>query len=140
MNIANATRATARKRKAIVVVAINLAVGGLHFVTGADYPGPWRTFVNGHLIGVALPFAVYFLLALNDSAIGVLRPWFVKSAIVFGVVSSAEAAQCFGIPMFGETYDPWDFVAYAAGSLLAAATDRILFPRLFPFWTGTAIS
>ena len=117
-----------------MVVCINLVAASLHFVTGPNYPGPWRHFVNGYLIAITLPFAAYFLLALNDETIGFLRPWFVKSAIVFAVISSAEVAQYFGRPIFGETYDPWDFVAYAAGALIAAAADRILFPRLFRFW------
>ncbi len=82
-----------------------------------------------------MPVAAYFLLAVNDETIRFLRPWFVKSGIVFTVISSAEVAQYLGSPIFGETYDPWDFAAYAAGALLAAAADRILFPRIFRFWT-----
>lgn len=89
-----------------VVVSINLVVAALHFVTGPDYPGPWRHFVNGYLIAITLPVAAYFLLAVNDETIRFLRPWFVKSGIVFTVISSAEMAQYLGSPIFGETYDP----------------------------------
>ena len=127
-------------RRVAVVVCMNLAVGALHFVTGTDYRGPLRHFVNGYLIAITLPFGAYFLLALNNKACRFLRPWVIKSGIVFIVIASAEVAQYFGIPIFGETYDPWDFVAYASGSLLAAAADRILFPRIFSFWTEVDLS
>ena len=73
--------------------------------TGPDYPGPWRHFVTGYLIAITLPFAAYFLLAVNDETIRFLRPWFIKSGIVFTVISSAEVAQYLGKPIFGETYD-----------------------------------
>ncbi len=118
-----------------MVVCINLVVGALHFVTGPDYRGPFRHFVNGYLIAVTLPFGAYFLLALNNKAFRFIRPWFIKSGIVFIVISLAEVAQYLGIPIFGETFDPWDFVAYASGALLAAAADRVLFPRIFSSWT-----
>jgi hypothetical protein len=122
-------------RKVGVIVSINLVVAALHFVTGPDYRGPWRHFVTGYLIAITLPFAAYFLLAVNDETMRFLRPWFIKVGVVFAVISSAEVAQYLGKPIFGRTYDPWDFVAYAAGALLAAAADRLLFPRIFHFWT-----
>ena len=55
---------------------------------------------------------------------------------VFGDVVGfvVETAQFFGAPLLGRTFDPLDYVMYAAGVLLAAFLDVILFPRLFPFW------
>ena len=115
------------------MVCINLSVGALHFVTGASYSGPFPDFVNGYLIDIALPFAAYFLLWISSDRMSFLRPWFVKSGIVFAVISSAEVSQYLGRPIFGNTYDPWDFACYAAGALLAAATDKLILERIFGF-------
>jgi hypothetical protein len=118
--------------KRVVVVVIAVAVGLLHFVTGANYRGPFPVFVNGYLIDILLPMSLYFLLSLADLA--PFRPWWVKSLSVFGVGVVVETAQFFGAPLLGRTFDPLDYVMYAAGVLLAAFLDIVLFPRLFPFW------
>lgn len=120
--------------KAAVVVGINLAVGALQFAIGGTYRGPFPGLVKGYLIDICLPFAAYFLLVLQEDSFRLLRAWPAKCFIVFAVISLAEIAQYHGKAVFGETYDPWDFAAYAAGALLAAITDRLFFPRLFPFW------
>ena len=129
-----------RNMRKMLVVAINLAAGALHLVAGPNYTGPWRHFVNGYLIAITLPFAAYFLLILCEESIRILRPWLVKSALVFAIVSSAEVAQYLGKSIFGETYDVWDFAAYAAGALLGATADRLLFPRIFGFWAEPQFS
>ncbi len=49
--------ATAPPRVKTLVVAVALAVGLLHFVTGPNYHGPFRVFVNGYLIDILLPLA-----------------------------------------------------------------------------------
>jgi hypothetical protein len=116
----------------IVVVVISVAVGLLHFVTGPNYRGPFPVFVNGYLIDILLPMSLYFLLSLADLAL--FRTWWVKSLSVFGIGVVVETAQFFGAPLFGRTFDPLDYVMYAAGVLLAAFLDVVLFPRLFSFW------
>jgi hypothetical protein len=116
----------------IVVVIIAVAVGLLHFVTGANYRGPFPAFVNGYLIDILLPTSLYFLLSLTEFAL--FRSWWVKSLSVFAVGVVVETAQFFGAPLLGRTFDPLDYVMYAAGVLLAAFLDVFLFPRLFSFW------
>ena len=118
--------------KRVVIVVIAVAVGLLHFVTGPNYRGPFPVFVNGYLIDILLPMSLYFLLSLVDLAL--FRPWWVKSLAVFGVGVVVETAQFFGAPLLGRTFDPLDYVMYAAGVLLAAFLDVFLFPRLFSFW------
>ncbi len=54
---------------------------------------------------------------------------------MFGVASFTEIAQFFGVPIFGQTFDPMDFVMFGMGVLLAAIFDIIVFPRIFDFWT-----
>ena len=109
----------------------------LHFVTGKNYRGPYPDFVNSYLIDIILPFGVYFLLCLPTHRL--LQPWWAKALIVFGIGATVEALQYFGIAVFGNTFDPLDFVMYAAGAILAAFCDTLIFPRIFGFWTEPPI-
>ena len=122
--------------KKVVVISIVIPVALLHFLTGSNYRGPYPAFVNGYLIDILLPLSFYFLLCLVE--LPLLRSWVVKSVLVFGAAGSVELAQFFGVPVFGRTYDPVDFVMYGAGVLLAAILDTAVFPRLFKFWAPVA--
>ena len=119
-------------QKKTVIVLINLLVGALHFITGPNYSGPFPIFVNGYLIDILLPFALYFLLSLVDTAF--LQSWIIRFALIFGLGSAIEISQALGIPIFGSTYDPLDFMMYALGALSAAFMDKVVFPRIFTFW------
>jgi hypothetical protein len=57
-----------------------------------------------------------------------------RSILVFGVGAVVEIAQFFGVPIFGRTFDPVDFVMYGIGVILAAILDTTVFPRVFDFW------
>lgn len=114
----------------VVVVGVNVAVAATHLFTGPRYRGPGRAFVTGYLIDLLLPFAAYFLLVEAESTVPWLRPGAVKVAVVAGVMSSAEAAQYFGFPIFGRTFDPLDLAAYACGAVAAAVADRWLIWRV----------
>jgi hypothetical protein len=120
----------------MVVITIAVLVAGAHLFTGPSYRGPFRPFVTGYLIDILLPVSSYFLLVMATDTIAALRPWPAKVVIVFLVMSSAEVAQYFGRPVFGRTYDPLDFLAYAAGALFAALLDRAVLPRLLPIWNS----
>jgi hypothetical protein len=50
-----------------VITAIALTVGALHFVTGEQYQGPFPAFVNGYLIDILLPMALFLLMGLVES-------------------------------------------------------------------------
>ncbi len=112
-------------RKTFVVIT-SLAIGGLHFVIGPDYHGPMKEFVSGYLIDILLPFAVYFLIALPKI---IKQPWLIALA-VFGIGFVVETLQYFGVPLFGRTYDPLDYVMYAIGALLALVTDVLYFSKI----------
>lgn len=118
--------------KKAIIVGISLFVSGLHFITGSQYGGPFPGFVNGYLIDILLPFTLYFLISLF--AVPLLQPWWVRALLPFLIGSAVELAQYGGIPIFGQTFDALDFLAYAAGSLLAAFFDHVLMPAAFPFW------
>ena len=119
-----------------VVVAVNIPIALLHFVTGSNYTGPYPEFFNGYLLDILVPLAFYLLLCPQEYSI--LRHWMVKGALVFGAGASVEIAQFFGAPLLGRTFDPLDFVMYGIGVMLAAILDSILFPRIFQFWTPRA--
>lgn len=120
------------RSKKTVIVLINLFVGLLHFATGANYSGPYPRFVNGYLLDILIPFGLYFLLILLD--ISFLQRWIIRFALIFGLASAIETAQALGIPIFGSTYDPLDFLMYALGALSAALMDQNIFRRVFTFW------
>jgi hypothetical protein len=128
----NTTSSQASRK--ILVVAIMVPIAALHFITGKHYSGPFPGFVNGYLIDIFLPFGVYFLLGLFQHRW--LQTWWLRVCMVFTLGAAIETAQFFGIPVFGRTFDPLDYVMYAGGALLAAVCDRLVFPRLFSFWPG----
>jgi len=124
-------------RKRVVIVSVEILIALIHlFKGGSNYRGPYPGFVNGYLFDVLVPFGFYFLLCLNEFSL--LRHWIVKSILVFGAASSVEIAQLFGVPIFGRTFDPVDFIMYGIGVLLAAILDTAVFPRIFDFWTPKA--
>jgi hypothetical protein len=97
--------------------------------------GSLFTLYYSYFSDIVIPFGMYFLLCLNDVFVRFLRDWRVKAMLVFGVASSVEVMQAFGIPLLGQTFDPLDFVMFGGGVLLAALVDRFLFGRLFSCWT-----
>jgi len=97
----------------VIVVAICLGVGGLHFVTGPSYDGPFPAFVNGYLIDLLLPFAMCLLLGIQEFK--VFRGRALRLTLVFGVGFVTETLQYFGFPLFGRTFDPLDYLMFATG-------------------------
>ena len=123
-------------RKKVVIVSIMVLIALIHFFTGSNYKGPYPGFVNGYLLDILVPFGFYFLLGLSKFPL--LKSWIVKSVLMFGAASFTEIAQFFGVPIFGQTFDPVDFVMFGMGVILAAILDIIVFPRIFDFWTPKA--
>ena len=60
-----------------------------------------------------------------------LKSWMLRFALIFGLATAVEISQAFGIPLFGQTFDPLDIAMYALGTLLAALLDEVLLPRIF---------
>ena len=123
-------------RKKAVIVSIMILIALIHFFTGSNYKGPYPGFVNGYLLDILVPFGFYFLLCLSKFPL--LKSWIVRSILMFGVASFTEIAQFFGVPIFGQTFDPVDFVMFGMGVILAVILDIIVFPRIFDFWTPKA--
>jgi len=123
-------------RKKVVITSIMILIALIHFFTGSNYKGPYPGFVNGYLLDILVPFGFYFLLCLSKFPL--LKSWIVRSILVFGVASFTEIAQFFGVPIFGQTFDPVDFIMFGIGVILATIFDIIVFPRIFDFWTPKA--
>ena len=116
----------------IIITFIALTVGALHFITGEEYQGPFPNFVNGYLIDILLPMALFMLLGLFQNRM--IRSALFRACAIFGFGCFVEASQYFGRPIFGSTYDSLDIVAYAVGVALGTLFDLVLFPRLLPRW------
>jgi hypothetical protein len=118
--------------KKLLITLIALAVGLLHFVTGENYRGPFPIFVNGYLIDILLPMVLYFLLDLPE-IIWIQSPIF-RAAAVFLFGCTVETSQYLGYPLFGNTFDPLDILAYASGIGLGVFFDLFLFSRTIKTW------
>lgn len=111
-----------------VVVGICLGVGALHFVTGPGYRGPWPVFVDGYLIDILLPFALYLLLGVSGHPVA--RSQLARGIVVFAIGGIVELLQNFGVRVFGATFDVLDLVMYAAGVVGGIAFERAVILRL----------
>jgi hypothetical protein len=113
-----------------LIVGIAVLVALLHFPIGAGYAGPWKAFVTGYLIDILLPFAMYLL--LGTVQLGSLRHWWVRALLVFAVGATSEILQYFGVPIFGRTFDPLDFAAFAVGVIAGHAFEELVVFKLPP--------
>ena len=119
-----------------IIISIWIVTVAVHiFRVGSFLEGEWFNLYYSYFSDILLPYTFYFMICVSEVQLPFLRPWVVKSMIVFIVPAIAESAQYFGIYAFGVTYDPLDYLAYAIGALLAAAVDVWVFSKLFGFWT-----
>jgi hypothetical protein len=111
-----------------VVIVICAAVAALHLVTGPQYQGPFRPFVTGYLIDLALPFALVLLLGVGLARVPVLRLPIARACLVFFIGVVVEFSQYLDVPLFGRTFDPLDLLVYATGATAALGFERLAFP------------
>jgi hypothetical protein len=112
----------------VIVVFIAVAVGLLHFVTGPGYRGPFPVIINGYMIDVLLPFAMVLVLGIADQS--VLRSAIARGGLVFAIGAITETLQYFGVPIFGRTFDPLDYLMFGIGIALAAVFERVVLSRI----------
>ena len=113
----------------IIIVAISLFVGLLHFIIGPDYHGPFRNFLLGYLIDILLPFSLFLLSGLTKHPF--LKSPYTRGIILFLIGMGVELLQFYGYRLFGQTADPLDLMAYASGIILAAIFERFVLQRHF---------
>jgi hypothetical protein len=114
------------KRK-IIVVGVAVIVGLLHFVTGPRYAGPFPGFVNGYMIDILLPFAMYLVLGVSNQRI--LRSAMARGLFVFAVGATTETLQYFDVPLFGRTFDVLDYLMFGIGIGLAVLFETFVLCR-----------
>jgi hypothetical protein len=121
-----------RQKKITIVIGIELFISLIFFI-GADWAGESvHRFFHSYFADIALPFGFYFLLILNEDSFLFLRPWHNKALAVFLLVSTSEILQYFGIYALASVFDPFDFLMYASGVLLAALADTKLISKYYP--------
>ena len=113
--------------KKLIITAIALTVGALHFITGEDYRGPFPIFVNGYLIDILLPMTLFLLMSLFQNK--VIQSTAFRACAIFGFGCLVEASQYFGRPIFGNTFDTLDILAYVGGVLLGVFLDLVVLSR-----------
>ena len=109
-------------------MCIAVTVGLLHFVTGPGYRGPFPVFVNGYMIDILLPFAMYLVLGIANQSI--LRSGIARGGFVFVVGAVTETLQYFGVPIFGRTFDVLDYLMYGIGIGLAVVFEGVVLSRV----------
>jgi hypothetical protein len=89
------------------------------------YRGPGRGVIRGHVGDIAAAALVYALLGLAWRA----RPW-VRAVATFVIAVAIELGQTIwstssvaGELLLGNTFDPWDLLAYAVGTALALGSE-----------------
>ena len=82
------------------------------------------------LSGIALPFAMYLLLSSVRGRIALSRTARALAVLLLGV--AVEILQYFGVPLFGRTFDPLDFVMYAVGVVGGILLEMVVLSRLDP--------
>jgi len=112
----------------IIVVFIAVVVALLHFLTGPSYRGPFPAFVNGYMIDILLPFAMYLVLGVARQS--VLRSGIARGVFVFAIGAVTETLQYFGVPIFGQTFDLLDYLMFGVGIGLAVVFERIVLSRI----------
>jgi hypothetical protein len=122
-------------KRSIVIVCIMIIIAADHiFRVGSYLQGNLYLLYYSYFSDLAIPFGGYFLLCAAESRMPIFRHWEVKLFAAFLIPSAAETFQYFEIPVFGSTFDLFDYLAYAIGTLSAAIVDRQVFSRIFNFW------
>ncbi len=116
-----------KNKRKIVIVCIALFVGGLHFIIGPKYNGPFKHFLRGYLIDILLPFVLYLLCNAGKIA---SKFKFAAAVGVFLIGVGVETLQYFHVPLFGRTFDPLDILMYGLGVIMGVLFDLSVLSRL----------
>ncbi|MCK5400664.1 MAG: hypothetical protein KAJ28_03440 [Flavobacteriaceae bacterium] len=123
-----------RVRK-IIGISIMLAIAAIHwFRIGSYLKGDLYIYYYSYASNLLIPFGVYFLLCMNEIQYRLLRKWYVKALIVFGITTLTEIMQAFGVHFLGETFDVIDILMFGAGVLTGVFLDKQILERFMPFW------
>ena len=107
-----------------IIVGICIVTGLMHFVIGPDYKGPYQVFFSGYFIDIILPLSLYLLFQLplrEHFSIRRSRIFSATGVLVIGF--GTETLQLFGVPIFGNTFDPIDYFMFVLGILAGWLID-----------------
>lgn len=122
------------KTKKFVIVSTLLTIA-IIFVIGADWASETvRVLFHSYFADITIPFGYTLLLILVEEKYKRLQKWYARAGSVFLLCALSETLQYFGVYALASVFDPWDYVMYATGVLLAAFMDRIVFKGMFHFW------
>lgn len=116
MEFGDGREVTASGKRRYVFFAL-LGVAGL--ILKARYGGPFSATVHDHGGNFAASFAAFFVAIIGVSSIG-LGP---RAAAVLALLAAELFEATDGFGLMSNVYDPGDYVANAAGVLVAVAVD-----------------
>lgn len=123
------------KIRIIIGVTISLIIAVIHaFRIGSYLNGGLYILYYSYASDLIIPFGFYFLLVMNETQIRLLQKWSVKTAIVFGVATFTEIMQAFDFYVFGVTFDMYDILMFAIGTVIAVIFDQQILKRFVPHW------
>lgn len=112
----------------IIIVAIAIFTGLLHFVIGPEYQGPFRNFLLSYLIDILLPFSLYLLMGLFDQTL--IKNVYFRGVFIFLIGFGVEVLQYSGFKILGNTTDIFDLLAYAVGIITAMVFERFVLSKV----------
>lgn len=124
-----------QRNRILVGISIISVIALIHiFRVGSYLKGDLYLFYYSYVSDLIIPFGIYFLLCIDELFIKILRKWYIKASIIWGITTLMEILQLFGIYAFGNTFDPIDILMYGLGVGFAIVFDRLLLKRFIPFW------
>ncbi|MBI5935512.1 MAG: hypothetical protein HY867_17560 [Chloroflexi bacterium] len=125
--------------KLFILIAIPLGIAlfleNFHYGAYFEPGGLACRLYASYFTDLIQPFGLYFILCMFEGLIPSLKSWWGKALIVFLIPAGMEILQGFGLDILGRGFDGFDFLAYAAGGLLAALIERKALANM-KIWEG----
>lgn len=123
------------RARIIVGVIIMILIAAMHgFRIGKFLQGDLYRLYYSFASDFVLPIGAYFMLSMYEIHIRFLRKWYIKSIIVFTVMTFSEIMQAYDIYFFGVTFDWLDILMFGIGTLFAVFIDKLVLKSLVPHW------
>lgn len=115
-------------------MGFNFAIVMIYLTIESGYRGPLQNFVNAYLMDILAPMGFYFMFCTENIKNLFLKSWQIKGIIIILATFFVETAQYYNYQLFGNTFDPLDYLMYVVGVSLAVLLDLKIFPSILPFW------
>ena len=101
---------------------ISVSTIATDYIVNTNCQGEYKSFVNGYAHDIILPVSLFFIYKTIGGIWNVNK--YATAAFIFTGCSAVEFAQKIG--WYHGTYDPKDFLAYAAGTAIALGIDSLV--------------